>query len=208
MMIKSLSENSDIMKNKSSDNKLSRDDIIAAVAQLIAEQGLENLTMRNIARHVGCSVGTLPHYFDGKDDIVVAALNWSNERIFSRLGNMPIDEMRLEYLYPLISSSMPVDKQSDIEWRVRLCLWDYAATNEEMRAKVNDINETVTELLKDLLGHLQKSGDIKPGIDREVTALALFQMCIGGGFNMLHYAIEERQNKLQSLLGYIESIRA
>ncbi|CAA0098110.1 HTH-type transcriptional regulator BetI [BD1-7 clade bacterium] len=195
------------MKSKSTDNKLSRDDIIAAVAELIAEQGLENLTMRNIARHVGCSVGTLPHYFDGKDDIVIAALNWSNERIFSRLGSMPLDEMRLEYLYPLISTAMPIDQQSDIEWRVRLCLWDYAVTNEDMRSKVNDINETVTEMLTGLLVHLQKSGDLTDNLDSEVTALTLYQMCIGGGFNMLHYPIDQRQNKLKSLFNYIESIR-
>ena len=101
---------------KNNDTKLSRDDIITAVAELIAEQGLENLTMRNIANHVGCSVGTLPHYFDGKDDIVVAALKWSNERIFSRLGNMPLAELRLTALYPLISAAMPTDNYADIEW--------------------------------------------------------------------------------------------
>ena len=66
------------MTSKTADHKLSRDDIIAAVAELIAEPGLENLTMRNIASHDGCSVGALPHYVDGKHDIAVAALIWSN----------------------------------------------------------------------------------------------------------------------------------
>ena len=196
------------MAAKSSDHKLSRDDIIAAVAGLIADQGLENLTMRNIARNVGCSVGTLPHYFDGKDDIVIAALNWSNERIFSRLGNMSVDEIHLETLYPLMRTAMPVDGVSDTEWRVRLCLWDYAATNEEMRATVNSINESVTDLLKGLLDHLQDKGEIKADQDKDVAALALLHMCIGGGFNMLHSPLEEREAKLQPLFNYIESIRA
>ena len=196
------------MAGKPSDHKLSRDDIIAAVADLIAEQGLENLTMRNIARNVGCSVGTLPHYFDGKDDIVIAALNWSNERIFSRLGSMEVDEIHLENLYPLIRTAMPVDGLSDTEWRVRLCLWDYAATNEEMRETVNAINDQVTDLLKGLMDHLQDCGEIKADQDKDVTAMALFHMCIGGGFNMLHTPLDEREAKLQPLLQYIESIRA
>lgn len=118
------SEVSDSHKN--ADKKLSRDDIIESVAYLIAEQGLETLTMRNIAKHVGCSVGTLPHYFEGKDDIVIAALNWSHERIFKRLDSATQnDQPQLDNLYPLISASMPIDEVSDIEWRVRLCLWDY-----------------------------------------------------------------------------------
>ncbi|NRB41007.1 MAG: TetR/AcrR family transcriptional regulator [Pseudomonadales bacterium] len=196
------------MAGKSSDHKLSRDDIITAVAELIAEQGLENLTMRNIAKHVGCSVGTLPHYFDGKDDIVIAALNWSNERIFSRLGNMEVDEIHLESLYPLIRMAMPVDGVSDTEWRVRLCLWDYAATNEEMRDTVNKINDSVTDLLKGLLDHLQKTGEIHAQQDKDATAMTLLHMCIGGGFNMLHTPLEQREGKLQPLFNYIESIRA
>lgn len=193
---------------KATEQKLSRDDIIAAVAELIAAQGLENLTMRNIAKHVGCSVGTLPHYFDGKDDIVIAALNRSNERIFSRLGNMSVDEIHLETLYPLITSAMPVDGVSDTEWRVRLCLWDYAATNEEMRESVNEINQSVTDLLKGLMDHLQEAGEINAQQDKDVTAMTLLHMCIGGGFNMLHSPLDKRQEKLQPLLNFIESIRA
>lgn len=193
---------------KNNDTKLSRDDIITAVAELIAEQGLENLTMRNIANHVGCSVGTLPHYFDGKDDIVVAALKWSNERIFSRLGNMPLAELRLTALYPLISAAMPTDNYADIEWRVRLCLWDYAVTNTEMRSQVIEINETVVNLLSDIIEQLQACGDISCEHDKTITAMTLYQLCIGGGFNMLHSAIDERQSKLKPLLNYIESLYA
>ena len=88
-------------------DRLSRDDIIATAAHLIAEQGLEHLTMRNIATSVGCSVGTLPHYFEGKDDIVIAALHWSSERIFSRLDNIKKRDLDLDKLYPLMSTSMP-----------------------------------------------------------------------------------------------------
>ena len=196
------------MTGKTSEQKLSRDDIIAAVAELIAEQGLENLTMRNIARQVGCSVGTLPHYFDGKDDIVVAALNWSNERIFSRLGNMAVDEIHLESLYPLIRAAMPVDGTSETEWRVRLCLWDYAVTNEEMRDTVNAINDSVTDLLKGLLEHLQEIGEINSQQNKDATALTLLYICMGGGFHMLHVPLTERESKLQPLLSYIESLRA
>ena len=195
------------MAGKSSDHKLSRDDIITAVAELIAEQGLENLTMRNIAKQVGCSVGTLPHYFDGKDDIVIAALNWSNERIFSRLGNMEMDEILLETFYPLMRTAMPVDGVSETEWRVRLCLWDYAVTNEEMRETVNNINSSVTELLKEILDHLLENGEIKAQADKDTTALTLLHMFIGGGFNMLHTPLAEREAKLQPLFNYIESLR-
>ncbi|MCY4045498.1 MAG: TetR/AcrR family transcriptional regulator [Cellvibrionales bacterium] len=190
-----------------SESKLSREDIIASVAELIAEQGLENLTMRNIANHVGCSVGTLPHYFDGKDDIVVAALNWSNERIFSRLGNMPLSDIRIDSLLPLIASAMPIDEHADIEWRVRLCLWDYAVTSSDMRETVNTINQTVIELIEGLIEQLQKNNEVQPELNTKITALTFYQLCMGGGFNMLHSPLAEREEKLQPLLHYIQSLK-
>lgn len=201
-------KNNPMATTRTTEHKLSRNDIVAAVAELIAEQGLETLTMRNIARHVGCSVGTLPHYFDGKDDIVIAALNWSNERIFSRLGGMPDSEIHMENLYPILSTSMPVDRLSDIEWRVRLCLWDYAVTNDEMRASVNLIADYAHELLTALISSLQKHGEIRKDLDCDSTALTLYHMCIGAGFNMLHRPFEKREQELQPLHLYIESLRA
>jgi len=197
------------MANKQTDKKLNRDDIINSVAHLIAEQGLETLTMRNIANHVGCSVGTLPHYFEGKDDIVIAALNWSHERIFNRLTQIAdSNEVHLENLYPLLSASMPTDAVADIEWRVRLCLWDYAATNEEMSMSVNAIGSYADEMLLSLIIQLQKQGEIKAEIDPEASALSFYHMCIGAGFNMLHKPMENREKYLQPLYQYIELIKA
>jgi AcrR family transcriptional regulator len=194
------------MPTKSSDNKLSREEIVASVAELIADNGLETLTMRNIAGHVGCSVGTLPHYFEGKDDIVNATFNWSSDRILSRLGNMPESEIHLENLYPLLSTSMPIDELSDKEWRVRLCLWDYATTNEDMRLTLNSMERTVAELLASLVIHLQELGEIRKELEPNVTALSIYHMCIGAGFNMLHTPIEGRQKQLAPLFNFIDSI--
>lgn len=196
------------MGQKSTDQKLSRDDIVAAVARLIAGQGLETLTMRNIAREVGCSVGTLPYYFTGKEDIVIAALNWSSERIMNRVSNLPPEEIRLDNLYALLRASMPLDTLSDTEWRVRLCLWDYAATNDGMRQSVNRIADTATEMLINLVQYLQRVGDINPSMDPELIAISVYQMCIGVGFNMLHIPVNERETQLRPLHHFIESIRA
>ena len=195
------------MNTKVPEQKLSRNDIVAAVAHLIADQGLESLTMRNIARHVGCSVGTLPYYFEGKDDIVIAALNWSSERILGRLNNIPPDDIDFEILYPLLTAAMPVNEQSDTEWRVRLCLWDYAVTNEEMRESVNAIEAVAIQTLTRLVKYLQDKGEIRKMPDETSVALAIYQMCIGASFNMLHKPMSERSAQLEPMFNYIESIR-
>lgn len=196
------------MTTKNTESKLSREDIVSAVAHLIAEQGLENLTMRNIARQVGCSVGTLPHYFAGKEDIVTAALNWSSDRIMSRLTSLPPSEITLDNLFGLLSASMPITELSDTEWRVRMCLWDYATTNDETRESVNAINKAATDMLISLVIYLQGTNEIKKDLVPETTALSIYHMCIGAGFNMLHTPLSMREGQLKPLFHFIENIKA
>ncbi len=192
---------------KQTESKLSRDDIISAVAHLIAEEGLEKLTMRHIAKQVGCSVGTLPHYFSGKEDIVIAALNWSSDRIMTRLSAMPPSEINLENLYTLMSASMPLTDLSDIEWRVRMSLWDYAVTNEDTRDTVHAISKVANEILVELIAYLQSVGEVRKELNQEATALAIYQMCIGAGFTMLHTPMDTREAQLIPLYNFIENIR-
>lgn len=192
----------------SNTDKLNRNDIITVVAHLIAEQGLENLTMRNIARHVGCSVGTLPHYFEGKTDIVIAALNWSGERIFGRLNEMNPMQISLDNLYPIISTSMPLTEQADIEWRVRLCLWDYAVTDPEMKQSVSETTTIAHTILESLIVKLQNKGEIRKNIDPESGALMLYHLCVGAGFSMLHLPFDQREKLLLPLTNMIDNLKA
>ena len=46
-----------------------------AAISVIAEKGLENLRLVDIAREAGLTTGSLTHYFNDKDQVVAAALD-------------------------------------------------------------------------------------------------------------------------------------
>lgn len=194
-------------KKNEAEARLNRQDIIATVAHLIAQKGLSALTMRTIANHVGCSVGSLPHYFAGKDEIVAEALNWSNERILNRLNTMPLEEVSVDTLIPIVISSLPLDEQSDIEWRVRLCLWEYATTNDELLEKVEDVRQQTLEVLNRLLGHLQKQGLIVDNLPAREIGISIYHLAIGLGFNLLHNPLAEREKHVLPLISYIDYLK-
>ncbi len=62
---------------KKVDHDQRRLEVAVAAATIIADQGLEALTTRNLAKAMGCSIGVLSHYFLNKDETVIAALNWA-----------------------------------------------------------------------------------------------------------------------------------
>lgn len=186
---------------------LSRNDIVAAVADLIVEQGLSALTMRTIAAKLGCSVGTLPHYFKGKEEIVTATLNWSNERIMNRLDSVPPGELSIDTLLPVVTSTLPLDDISDREWRIRLCLWDHALTQPLLEQTLLQVTDQANEVLQALVRQLQHTGQITGAIDAGTIAMTLYHMTIGMSFNMLHYPLPQREAMLRPLVFYIDSLR-
>ena len=58
-----------------------REDVLAAAMGMIAEHGLEQLTMAALGREVGMSSGHLLYYFHSKDELLLQALEWSEGRL-------------------------------------------------------------------------------------------------------------------------------
>ncbi|MFE0729352.1 TetR/AcrR family transcriptional regulator [Streptomyces antibioticus] len=58
-----------------------REEVLAAAMAMIAERGLEKLTMAALGREVGMSSGHLLYYFHSKDELLLQALEWSEGRL-------------------------------------------------------------------------------------------------------------------------------
>ncbi|MFC9844656.1 TetR/AcrR family transcriptional regulator [Streptomyces sp. NPDC060223] len=58
-----------------------REDVLAAAMDMIAERGLEKLTMAALGREVGMSSGHLLYYFGSKDELLLRTLEWSEGRL-------------------------------------------------------------------------------------------------------------------------------
>ncbi|MFH8992472.1 TetR/AcrR family transcriptional regulator [Streptomyces sp. NPDC017940] len=58
-----------------------REDVMAAAMKMIAERGLEQLTMAALGREVGMSSGHLLYYFGSKDELLLRTLEWSEDRL-------------------------------------------------------------------------------------------------------------------------------
>lgn len=57
----------------------SKEEILSVSKEMVAEQGLQAITMRNVAKRCGVAVGSVYNYFPSKDDLMLAAIDaiWS-----------------------------------------------------------------------------------------------------------------------------------
>ncbi|MGW0536481.1 TetR/AcrR family transcriptional regulator [Streptomyces sp. NPDC003032] len=65
-----------------------REDVLAAAMEMIAERGLEKLTMAALGREVGMSSGHLLYYFRTKDELLLRTLEWSEGRLGTERGRL------------------------------------------------------------------------------------------------------------------------
>ena len=67
------------------DHARRRDEIALVACQVVAEYGFEQATVARIARAAGYTTGMVAHYYDSKQDIILAALRLILKRIEERL---------------------------------------------------------------------------------------------------------------------------
>ena len=65
-----------------------REEVLAAAMDMIAELGLEKLTMAALGRAVGMSSGHLVYYFRTKDELLLRTLEWSEGRLGVERGRL------------------------------------------------------------------------------------------------------------------------
>ncbi|MFF5187144.1 TetR/AcrR family transcriptional regulator [Streptomyces sp. NPDC000345] len=101
-----------------------RDQLLAAAMTMIAERGLEKLTMAALGREVGMSSGHLLYYFHSKDELLLQTLEWSEGRLGTeraRLLTRPASAR--ERLDAYVDLYVP-DGHRDPHWTLWLEVWN------------------------------------------------------------------------------------
>ena len=115
------------------DHAARRAELVDAAWHVIAAEGLEAATVRRIAQAAGCTTGLVTHYFESKDDMLVAALREVHRRAGQRMIRH-IDGADIEaVLREVILNALPMDQDSQLEWKVWLAFWGRAAADERLR---------------------------------------------------------------------------
>lgn len=117
------------------DHAQRRQELVAATWTVIAGEGIDAATIRRIAEAAGCTTGRITHYFDAKDDILVAALRAVHLAAASRMASAIAtgDDNPTNTLRAVISEALPHDAERRTEWRVWLAFWSRAAGTQALR---------------------------------------------------------------------------
>jgi AcrR family transcriptional regulator len=113
-----------------------REEVLAAAMDMIAERGLEKLTMAALGREVGMSSGHLLYYFRSKDELLLRTLEWSEGRLGAERGRLLTGPASVaERLSAYVDLYVP-DGHRDPHWTLWLEVWNRSQNaDDDARAR-------------------------------------------------------------------------
>jgi AcrR family transcriptional regulator len=113
------------------DHAKRRDEIALAACQVVAEHGFEQSTVARIARAAGYTTGMVAHYYESKQDIILAALRLILKRIEERLTRER--DAGEANLLSVLSEALPVDAQRFTECAFWMAFWGQVSADPKLK---------------------------------------------------------------------------
>jgi TetR/AcrR family transcriptional repressor of bet genes len=113
------------------DHDKRREEIALVACQVVANHGFDQATVARIARAAGYTTGMVAHYYDSKQDIILAALRLILLRIEQRLTReRAAGETSL---VDVLSEALPIDAQRFTECAFWMAFWGQMSADKKLR---------------------------------------------------------------------------
>ncbi len=159
--------------------------LLDATVTVIAQRGVQDTRLTDIARAAGCSTGTLQHYFGSREDLIAAAfgrLNSVSEAQARSLADQIADPwQRLLALF----SFMLGDAAGAVEWVVWVEFWHACLRDDRLRARSAAVYEAWREPIREAIAEGRAEGRFAPNADDEAIVATLLAAIDGVALHAL-----------------------
>lgn len=144
--------------------------IARVVERVIAKQGMDAVTIRNVAREAGFRSTLISHYFRDKKDMLTFTLDSIRSRAAARVDREFLEQ---HDLVTCLETLLPTSEEGLSDWQAWFGFWEKATFDPELAAVRLGVVEATHNTLKSLLERAVARGDLPGQIDREFHARRL-----------------------------------
>ena len=154
-------------------------ELVDATWRIIARQGLEGATMREIAMEAGFANGALKPYFPTKDTLLEFAFGHVFNRTNQRIAQVTAGKSALEALRAFCMEVLPLDEERINEARIVIPFWQ-KAVNDPQKAEIHQ--QSMAEwgaTIRRYLAEARGAGEVRIAVDDSILAGQLLNMLLG-----------------------------
>jgi TetR/AcrR family transcriptional repressor of bet genes len=197
---------------KKVDHRSRRADIAEAVWLLMARGGIEEVTMRRVARQARMSLGQLQHYFASKETLLDHAFELMTERVVARTSTREDPEPD-EYpssrtvVRRALVEMLPLDEERTIDAHVWVAFLARASTAPELAVLLRKIHAELQGFIIEELRRGQRDGSTPVHLDPSREARTLLAVLDGLIVHALigHHTPAEAEHALDNHLDMLFS---
>lgn len=189
------------------DRDRQREKFAEAAIRLIARDGLEGMTMRAVAAEAGLSYGSLFHYFDSKDELLIHAVRHSTAQQTRRVNEFSSRYTGMKALQHLLFDDTVVTESGRDDAVVWLAFLYKAALQQRFADLHTELIDGWFARIKSLLDAAQQAGEIRPDIDTAFEARAIWVYSAGiAQQGLLHPKLVPPKLQKRLITAYLEKL--
>lgn len=198
------------------DPDLRRRLVVDALFRVVVREGLQRASLRAVADEAELNIGSLRHYFASQQELMDFAMQSMLERLGGRLmkrveqigdlAGYPRPE-QLRLAAELLAELLPLDERRRAEVTVFVDFNAAARTNPAFDDLSRRTAEGARSLVRRVLGRLDASGALRPGLDLDVETERLTALLDGLGLSaVLHPEILDARASFKVLSTHLDEL--
>jgi AcrR family transcriptional regulator len=170
-----------VQKLSRPDSLRRREQLAATMFEIVADRGLEAVTVREVAAVAGVSIGAVQHHFPTKDAMLASAFHHVVDRLRERIDRRHRSGDAATDLNTVLAELLPLDEQRRREARVQVAFAARAATSTELQAIQRPLLERIRAEIAEVLGAGEGACERSVALLALVDGLALHEVSAPGG---------------------------
>lgn len=150
----------------------SRSALLESAARGLSRHGYANLVLEEVARDAGYTRGALYHQFKGKEDLVLAVLQWVEETWWPEVGELAEGQPTAAAGLLALARGHAVYCRRDIARAMMTLRIEFSGKDDPVGRQLYQGLEAVLEYCAQLIEAGRKEGSIPPGPPVEEVAIA------------------------------------
>jgi AcrR family transcriptional regulator len=161
------------------DHATRRLEVLDATWRVIAREGIDGASVREIAHELGASTGVLSHYFRNKDEILRAALQLAHTRTTERARERAATADGAVALVMALAESLALDRERLLEAQVQVAFWGRAMANKALNDLQHPVFDGWDAFVRSLVQAVADRGELKAKADVDSLTVTLVAVVDG-----------------------------
>ena len=147
--------------------------IADATIRLIARDGFDTVSVRNVAREAGIAPGTVQHHFPSRDELMRAAMERTADRQLGRVADLPAIRDAFRIAQRGLRTLLPLDEPRREEAIVWIAFSAAASTRPSLQQAHGEFVGLLRRHIRHILEYAHEVGQTRQGISLELATVSL-----------------------------------